>query len=172
MNEINKSIYFTLAELADLFEVDVRTVQNYANEGMPRELRGKYNLFDCVQWRLNYLKQKIEEAQRGDETLYKLRQDEQQLKNEMRRVQLNKLQNSVIDAETVRAVWIRQIKVIVSNIEAAAPRINNQIAGDAKTLKIIRDEINAIRKIISETKLDFNLNEEEENEIDQIIDQE
>lgn len=166
-----KNFFCSVSDLAELFDVDIRTVQNYVIEGMPREDRGKYNLFDCVQWRLQQLKTKIEEAERGDATLYKLRQEEQFLKNEMRRVALNKLQNSVIDSETVRAAWIRQIKVIVSNIDAAAPRINNQIAGDGKTLKVIRDEINAIRKLISEAKLDFNFDEEEDIEAQQPIEE-
>jgi phage terminase Nu1 subunit (DNA packaging protein) len=39
--------------LAKLFGVDVRSIKNFVDEGMPKEARGKYSLQKCVPWYLN-----------------------------------------------------------------------------------------------------------------------
>jgi phage terminase Nu1 subunit (DNA packaging protein) len=47
--------------LAALFGVDVRTIANLVEEGMPKTERGKYDLTACVPWYLN----REREAARG-----------------------------------------------------------------------------------------------------------
>lgn len=47
--------------LASLFGVDVRTIKNLVDEGMPKAARGKYSLSKCVPWYL----QREREAARG-----------------------------------------------------------------------------------------------------------
>jgi hypothetical protein len=38
----------TRDNLAKLFGVDVRSIKNFVDEGMPKESRGKYSLQKCV----------------------------------------------------------------------------------------------------------------------------
>jgi phage terminase Nu1 subunit (DNA packaging protein) len=42
----------TRDNLAKLFGVDVRSIKNFVDEGMPKESRGKYSLQKCVPWYL------------------------------------------------------------------------------------------------------------------------
>lgn len=39
--------------LAKLFGVDIRSLKNFVDEGMPKESRGKYSLQKCIPWYLN-----------------------------------------------------------------------------------------------------------------------
>lgn len=39
--------------LAKLFGVDVRSIKNFVDEGMPKAARGKYSLQACVPWYIN-----------------------------------------------------------------------------------------------------------------------
>jgi phage terminase Nu1 subunit (DNA packaging protein) len=48
-------------ELASLFGVDVRTIANLVEEGMPKASRGRFKLSQCVPWYL----QREREAARG-----------------------------------------------------------------------------------------------------------
>lgn len=48
--------------LAELFRVDVRTIKNLVDEGMPKEARGMYSLRACVPW---YLEREREAARKG-----------------------------------------------------------------------------------------------------------
>lgn len=51
--------------LAKLLGVDVRSIKNFVDEGMPKEGRGKYSLFACVPWYID----REREAARGNKGL-------------------------------------------------------------------------------------------------------
>ena len=52
-------------DLASLFGVDVRTIKNLVDEGMPKLERGRYSLAACVPWYI----QREREAARGSKGL-------------------------------------------------------------------------------------------------------
>lgn len=52
----------TRHELAALIGVDVRTIKNLVDDGMPKEARGKYDLGVCVKW---YIERCVELARAG-----------------------------------------------------------------------------------------------------------
>ena len=50
----------SLEELADLFDLSKRRIQQLASEGwIPRVMKGHYNLDQCVRGYLNYLRDSI-----------------------------------------------------------------------------------------------------------------
>jgi len=170
MENLNQ-IIVTVNDLSDLFDVDIRTVQRYVVEGMPRLDHGKYNLYECIVWQYKKLKAIIEELESGDAKLSILKKEEQKLKNEMRRVSLSKMQNKVVDLELIRMAWLRQLNIFSSNIDAMAPRINNKLNGDREQFAKIKEETDQTRDMIAEqTKLDFD--NKELNELDQPIKEE
>ena len=60
----------TLAEVADFLNVEPRWINRLVKEkGMPRLNRGAYDLKVCVHWYIRFLKDQIEEAGGGGESL-------------------------------------------------------------------------------------------------------
>lgn len=153
----------TTKELAELFDVTERTIQNYVNErpeGMPRIEAGIFDLAKCLIWYIGKLKSEIKEKEFGGDKKSKFDLEEQKIKLEMRRIALNKMQGKVVDLELVRFAWIRQVKIFINNVDALAPRLNNILGGDRKSYDLIKQEIKQTRETIArDTELDFNKTE-------------
>ena len=151
--------------LAKFFDREVRTIQHWSQvEGMPKEDRNLYDFVKCVKWRLQRLEDKIEELEKGDETLYKLKQEYQRMMNIEKDLNIKKLAGDLVDYNQVRIVFTGMIKMLMTNLEALAPRINKQINGDGVTLHKIKAELNEFRQLCSETPLDL-----EDKELNDLI---
>lgn len=48
--------------LADVLKVDIRSLKNFVDDGMPKEARGRYDLTHCVPW---YVEREREAARAG-----------------------------------------------------------------------------------------------------------
>lgn len=153
---MNNSNLVDVDFLARFFNKDARTVQLWAKfDGMPKEERGLYDFVKCVRWRVAKLEEKIEELEKGDVTLYKLKQEYQKLQNEEKRLDLDKQQNNLLDAETVELVNVSFVKMIVRNLNSIGPRLNKNLNGDAKTLSVINTVLDEFKNFCASTQISY-----------------
>lgn len=146
--------------LAENFKCDIRTVQNYAVAGMPRNERGEYPLFACLIWRIQKLM--IDNDTLAKENPLKLAQKEAiDLNNERKKLDLAKQRGDLLDRELIEQINVSTIKMIGRNIDALAPRLNKILGGDATTLAQIKKQTDELRNLCADTS--FNYFEEEEN---------
>lgn len=155
--------------LAEVFNCDVRTVQNYAKlYGMPRDERGEYPLFECLIWFIKKIQKDYDELSK-DNPLTRARIDAIELNNQKKTKELEILEGKWLDAELVNLVNVAHAKMLTRNLEAIAPRLNKKINGDSKTLAMIRDELNDYRNLCADTKLNYYEDEIEKMLSEQLI---
>jgi phage terminase Nu1 subunit (DNA packaging protein) len=147
-----EAITVTAAELAELLEVDQRTVYRLAaDEGLPRIRRGEYPLFEAVTWYVRRLKTQAEVKARDpsiDEDRRRLliaQAEKCELENEQTR-------GTLVSADLVAGVLNRIGSIVASELEAAGPRSAQLLAGmtdPAAVMLYRRDEAAGIRESIS-----------------------
>lgn len=93
-----KSIEVTRDALAQLFGVDVRTLANLVEEGMPKAARGRYDLAKCVPWYLNREREKAR-GNKGLNDLDLARQRKTVAEARKAEIELAQLEGEVIPAE-------------------------------------------------------------------------
>lgn len=140
--------------LAEVFGVTDRTIQNYVLKGLPRDERGEYPFIDCLLWMINQLKKDIEDLQK-ENPLSVARKEAIELNNQKKRLELEKQQQTLLDAETVELVNISFIKMLMRNLKSIGPRLNKKINGDAKTLSIINQELEDYQNLCANTPLNY-----------------
>ena len=154
--------------LAEIFGVDIRTIQNYAKfNDLPRDDRGQYPLVKCLLWLVEKLKQEKENLAK-ENPLNLARLENLSRENEMKQLRLRKMQDELLDADQVRIAWVGEIKNIVRNIDALAPRINKIYAGDSVQLAKCKKEIDDVKILISNSQL--NLSDEFDDLIEEELD--
>ena len=175
-----------LSFLAAFYNCDERTIQLWAKKweakGFPvREDRGQYNFIDFARNRIKDLEDKVNELEKGDETLYKLKQEYQRMHNEEKEERLRKIKNRSVDYQIVRDAWCLQLKVIVNNMEALAGRITTRLGGDRTMFNKINTMVNEVRSAIAGTQLELTAIDEieqvmeeysEKSETDELSDEE
>lgn len=141
--------------LAEIFSCDVRSITNYVSlYGMPKDERGEYPLFDCLIWFIN--KQKNENKELAENNpLSVARVKAIELNNLKKQKELEIQENKWLDAELVTLVNITHDKMMMRNLDAIAPRLTKKLNGDAKTLQIIRDELNEFKNICADTPINY-----------------
>lgn len=107
----------TRGYLAELLAVDVRSIKNFVDEGMPKLARGRYDLRDCVQWYLT----REREAARGGKGLSDLDLAKQ-------RKELAMAAKAEIEVEQLRGE-ILPLDVHESRVEVIAARLATRIKG-------------------------------------------
>jgi len=75
--------------------------------------------------------------------------------NEEKAIRLKQLTGEVIDAEAVRIAWLSEMKTFSKSLMGLIPRLNVKLNGTDKTYKIIKEEVNSMRKEIGSSKLDI-----------------
>lgn len=154
--------------LARFFGKDIRTVQLWAKlESMPKEDRGKYDFVKCVKWRIDKLEEKIDELEKGDVTLYKLKQEYQRMMNEEKDIMLKRLNESLVEKDLVELAYVSMIKMLVRNADSIVSRLTKKINGDAKTLSLIQEEIDEYKNLCANTPLNY-FEEELEQQLNQV----
>lgn len=145
--------------LADIFKCDVRTVQNYAAiYGMPRDERGEYPLFECLIWFVEKQRKDIDNLSK-ENPLNQERLESLKINNAQKRIRQQRELGVLVEMDQVNFVLLSIIKMLIRNVEAIAPRLNKKINGDAKTLKLIRDEIDEFRNLCADTPMHYFKNE-------------
>ena len=156
--------------LAQFWEVDIRTVQNYAdvrreNPPLPREAHGKYNFVKAMQWMYNRLKTKIEILDNGgDEKLYALKMKGQIIKNKKDEINLKRDMAKILDKKTTLIAWSNQINTIKNFLNALKYDLRRDLDGIAESeeqAEVINAAVNRIMKIISKLEIESIIVDEE-----------
>ena len=150
--------------LAKFFDRDIRTIQNWVNDGMPRAIRGKYNFINCVKWRLQKLEDENEILRTaGDEKLYARRMHGQDIKNKRDEIALKRELSQLIDKNTSLRVFSNQTVIINSKINNLENDINQEIGNilNKKQKKKMSGFFNDLRISISSLDIERYLVNEE-----------
>lgn len=141
--------------LASLFGVDVRTIKNLVDEGMPKAERGRYALSACVPWYL----QREREAARGAKGLNDLdlaRQRKTVAEARLAELNVEKEEGRVIPTELHGSRLLERLETVAGAVKAIGryqPDVKaatTDVAADA-LLDRMSDEILAELYALSDT---------------------
>lgn len=104
--------------LAKFFRKDVRTIQNYAKKGMPREGKGQYDFNKCCDWYIKHLEAELLAAKHGDETEAHARARLLTYRANLAEIELAKKRAEVITVEDAEQELQRILKAINTKIRA------------------------------------------------------
>lgn len=146
--------------LAEFWGVTSRTVQNYASDKeeipLPKLKMDEYDFAEACKWMYERQNRQIEKLERGDETLYKLQQEGQRIKNEESAIKLAKLKGELIPLRKAQEIIDDIATLLVTSLSTAeltlSPRLVDVDHKD-KVKKILHESFDEIRnKIISKAK--------------------
>lgn len=102
--------------LARVLGVDERSIANYANEGMPKIRRGKFNLGAAVQW---YINREVERARggKGLNDLDMARQRHELAKARLAEIELARAEGAVIPIEVHRQRLTERLETVAGNVK-------------------------------------------------------
>ena len=152
----------TVEMTAKYFGCTVRTVQNWAKDGMPKSDRGEYDLLKCSRWYIQKLRREMASMKQGDQTLYRMKKQEQEMKNREREIRLKKLGGEYIELNLVRNGWLVVVKIIMKYLDNLPVRVRNKYTIDDTMFKNLREAVRDLRKDIADLSPDDFMRELEE----------
>lgn len=102
--------------LARVLGVDERTVQNCANEGMPKSARGKFPLGAAVRWYIDREREKARGA-KGLNDLDMARQRHELAKARLAEIELGKAEESVVPVELYREELTARLETVAGALK-------------------------------------------------------
>jgi phage terminase Nu1 subunit (DNA packaging protein) len=164
--------YASLEQIAHLLKLTPRMVNIHVKEsGMPRVVRGQYDLVKCVHWYLDLKDRQIEAARRGDETERQARARLTRASADLRELELARERERLLEIDAVKRLWERIVVAFKTRILAIptklAPRlVACQDVGQAKNileeemrealgeLSTRRMGVSELRKLVEPRRLD------------------
>lgn len=144
--------------LAEFWEVDPRTIQNYADASyetppLPRVAKGEYDFVKAMKWMYTRLKRKLEIAENsGDETLHALKMEGQIIKNRRDEVQYKRELAQLLDKKTTLIAFSNQMSVIANNLVGLKfdlMRDLESVIDEHEKNKIIETAIEKFRNLVT-----------------------
>jgi phage terminase Nu1 subunit (DNA packaging protein) len=127
--------YATTEQVAYTLNISQRWVQRLVKEqGMPREEQGKFNLIKVVRWYVEFLRNQIDEAKKGNENLDEAKLRLTKLKADREEVELSKEHKSLIPVKVCEEIMLSIIILFGKKIDALPSKILNKLFA-AKTKK-------------------------------------
>jgi phage terminase Nu1 subunit (DNA packaging protein) len=146
---------FTTLQIADLFGITDRRVQQLADEKiLKRTARGRYDVFESVKGYISYLQnmslgkrsKEVNDIQKERARLYKAQADKTE-------IEIDVLENSLIPAEMVERVWARMIGAFRARCLSMASRLAPELitVNDyAECEALIRDTVHEALEELSD----------------------
>jgi len=160
--------------LAKFFERDVRTVQLWANEGMPKEARGEYDFLKCVKWRIAKLEEENNILRNSmDEKLHALKVEGQKISNMNNSLKLRRLLGELISFEAAKIAWLNETTLLRKNILALIPKLTtalDNVNERSKRQLIIAELIYETLNMLGDFKPDLEIDENEMLDDDDKVD--
>ncbi len=104
--------------LAEYLELTPRRIQQFVTDlGAPRLERGEYDFVQFVKWYITHLRNENEKLKMGDETLYKLEQEDKKVVTAFRKIKLMKELKKVVDMDLVNDAYAKDMIAFKSEIE-------------------------------------------------------
>lgn len=154
--------------LAKFFNRDVRTMQLWVNDGMPREDRGLYDFVKCVRWRLDKLEAENDILKTsGDEKRYKVQMEGDKIKNKLIETKWRREIGHLVDKKAVLIAWGNQNNIVGTKSEFLKEDLKREIntlipkALHKNVSKIIDQNINSMKELISKLELEKYIIDEE-----------
>jgi phage terminase Nu1 subunit (DNA packaging protein) len=141
--------------LAKALNLSPRRVNQLAKEGMPKELRGKYDLGACMLWYIRYLQTALEKksATIGDENLGL---NDQRVRGMRANAELKEMELAIQRGQTATLQEVRSclsdlVLMTKARLMAIPPRLATEVMGEesrlmiqAKIEKAIKDALNQL----------------------------
>lgn len=159
-NDGYETVIVRVPELMQFFGIAERTVYDWGSKGMPGLGNGLYNFAAVVKWRIEQLTDDLDEAKKGDATLYYLKQETQKRIILQKELEIQKMSGKLIDASMVKVAWVSEMRMISRKMSALAYRLNALLNGDPEQLERIKSEVDTLRDDI--VKTEFRMHEDEE----------
>ncbi len=166
----------TVEAIADFYEVDIRTVQNwetrFTEKNLPksRAERGLYNFLIFTKNVYKLLKEENHILKTsGDEKLHALKMKTQRIIIMEREAKYKKQIKSLIDFDAVRMAWIDETTKLRKEIIALRNKLPIALEGiieHAKRDEIIDREVFSCLNALGELKINLDEDEEEEPELE------
>lgn len=134
---------------AKYFNKGVRRLQQYVEEGMPRDTKGNYDLLKCSKWRVEKLEDENEILRTaGDEKLYAQKMIGQIIKNKRDDLAYRKEILELVEKKAVFIAYSNQTGVINSKINSLEKDLDQIFDGKMnKKMKLKK------AKLFNETRL-------------------
>lgn len=153
--------YVTVGYIARLYEVDERSVQNWAKDyGIVKNGRGEYNLISCI--RLVYHNQRdLINRKMGEEGSQKRTMELEKIDEQVRQLKLEnaKLEGKLRDVDKVKQVAYSRAKREADMLCNLPSRLKSILAAEQDEFKIgeiLKEEIEGImNKIIEMSKAEW-----------------
>jgi phage terminase Nu1 subunit (DNA packaging protein) len=149
--------------LAEFWEVDIRTIQNYADPAkeappLPRESRGRYDFVKAMKWMYNRHKRQIEILETsGDDNLHKMRLQGQAVENKRREIGLRKDLSELVDKKMTTIVFTNLANIIKSGLGGLKHDLKrelDEVTDGVERNKIIDNNFRHLDEIITQIKPD------------------
>ncbi len=140
-------------KLAAFVNLTKQRVHQLVAEGLPRELRGKYDFDKCVRWYIRYLQSAIEKKAvplEGDELVSEARERirKMRLDADLKEIQLSRERGQLVAIDDVEKEMMDLVLVTKARIMAVAPRLAPELLGEtsrvmaqAKIEKALKDSL-------------------------------
>lgn len=157
ISEALQAITVSAEELADVVEVDRRTIYRHAaQEGLPRVRRGEYPLVECVQYYVRKLKVAAEMRQgngAGDQAAEADRRRLVVAQAEKYELENRATRGELIEAELVGQVLTTIGSIVSTQVDALGPRTAARLSAmtdPAEIILYLRDECATIREAVAD----------------------
>jgi phage terminase Nu1 subunit (DNA packaging protein) len=127
--------------LANVFGITESRVHQLVKDGLPKELRGKYDLLKCVRWYVKYLQTALEKkaiptadggfAGEREERIRLLRADA-----DLREMELAKERGQLVALPDVESTLTDLVLTTKARIMAIAPRVAPELVGETSRVMI------------------------------------
>lgn len=158
-----------VAVLAEFLELTPRRIQQFVSElGAPRLERGEYDFVQFVKWYITHLRNENEKLKMGDETLYKLEQEDKKVVTAFRKIKLMKELKKLIDIDMANDAYARDMIAFKSEIENFRAFVNVSMGLTDEQKENINKKID---EILTRLGTELKLNEEPEDDMPEEIDE-
>lgn len=147
-------------QVATALNVTERRVQQLSKEGLPKELRGKYELGKCMLWYIRYLQGALEAAGRrdgGEEDFSGLREEKKRIMRaeaDLKEIELAKERGNLISIVDFEKEMTDLVLTTKARVMAIAPRIAPELVGEnsrvmiqAKVEKACKEALELMAKV-------------------------
>jgi len=151
-----------IKEVAQYFGKTERTIQLWAQDGMPKDGRNQYNLVECAKWRIEILEEKVKDLESGDDELMKYKRENEKLMVQQRKVKLFREMNRLVPLNAMKLAWETQAINFIRILESSELALKGELrdlVGSDEVDEILKKAFIKVRELTSKLNLDIEIEE-------------
>jgi phage terminase Nu1 subunit (DNA packaging protein) len=130
-----------ISKVARALNLKERRIQQLANEGMPREARGQYDLVKCMLWYIRYLQHALEKKSvpTSDGDFVGVREERARLLRadaDLREIELAEKRSQLVAIKDVEFMLTDLVLTTKARIMALPPRLAPELVGESSIIMI------------------------------------